>query len=362
MTNPWMPKTKESEARKKAEEKQIKEWANDPNVKSAKAIVELKRKAGFWSGEDLVRRISRPILAKRAKVDKQMVKGIRPEQLVPEVKEETIPPEIQEIRDRYSEAEYKAIIKSLKDGRFRFQPGTIKIPVIDFTGDHWRFGVVSDPHCGSNFTLPEHQEAVVKEFKKEKVDMVVLPGDVCAGVDPVKSPSYELRALGASDQKNEAVEWLKQMPAPTYVIDGNHDRWFKKQNGLNIVEEICKEVKQANYLGHDEGDISLKGSATIKLWHGLDGSSYALSYRLQKILESLTGGEKPNILIAGHAHKALYLYERMVHVVSAGSLQRQTSWMRGKKLAAHVGFWIIDVWVNKSGVAKFSPTWYPFYC
>jgi len=35
--------------------------------------------------------------------------------------------------------------------------------------------------------------------------------------------------------------------------------------------------------------------------------------------------------------------------------------MRGKRIAAHVGFWIVDVWVDDSGVAKTRGAWYPFY-
>ena len=99
----------------------------------------------------------------------------------------------------------------------------------------------------------------------------------------------------------------------------------------------------------------------MKLWHGEDGSSYALSYRLQKIIESLTGGEKPNILIAGHVHKYVKIFERNVYALSVGTIQSQTPWMRGKRLAAHVGFCIGDYWVNKDGLAKMRETWYPFY-
>jgi hypothetical protein len=35
--------------------------------------------------------------------------------------------------------------------------------------------------------------------------------------------------------------------------------------------------------------------------------------------------------------------------------------MRGKRLASHTGFWIVDIYVNKTGVAKTTGTWYPFY-
>ena len=90
-------------------------------------------------------------------------------------------------------------------------------------------------------------------------------------------------------------------------------------------------------------------------------NSYALSYRPQKLIESLTGGEKPNILICGHVHKALYLFERHVHCVSAACTQKQTKWMRGKKLAAHTGFQLAECEINKNGVAWFMSRFYPAY-
>ena len=85
------------------------------------------------------------------------------------------------------------------------------------------------------------------------------------------------------------------------------------------------------------------------------------SYRLQKIVESFSGGEKPNALFAGHVHKYVQISERNIYATSVGCLERQTSWMRGKRLSAHVGFCIVDIWVNKTGICKMSTTWYPFY-
>jgi hypothetical protein len=85
------------------------------------------------------------------------------------------------------------------------------------------------------------------------------------------------------------------------------------------------------------------------------------SYRLQKILESLSGGEKPNVLIAGHVHKYVSIFERNVYAVGIGTLQRQTLFMRGKRISAHVGFVIADYWVSDKGLAKMSHCWYPYF-
>jgi hypothetical protein len=108
--------------------------------------------------------------------------------------------------------------------------------------------------------------------------------------------------------------------------------------------------------------VSLKGNAILKLWHGEDGDSYALSYRLQKIIESLSGGEKPNIILAGHTHKSFYLPNyRNVEAISGGAMCKQSRWMRSTRKANHSGFWRIDLWIGKRGITKCSPTWYPFY-
>ena len=174
---------------------------------------------------------------------------------------------------------------------------------------------------------------------------------------------YELDHLGYDAQKDEAIRLFGQWTeTPIYAIDGNHDRWFIKSNGAIIAKDIAAALPNFKFIGHDEGDISLDGRAVLKLWHGEDASSYAFSYRLQKLVESFSGGEKPNILVAGHTHKTGNFFERNIHVVGAGCIESQTKWMRGKRLAAHVAFLVCDAWVSpEGGIAKFSHTLYPFY-
>jgi predicted phosphodiesterase len=200
------------------------------------------------------------------------------------------------------------------------------------------------------------------EFKKAKVDFVVHAGDVTEGMSNRPGHIYELSALGYDQQKALAIDMFKQWTdTDIYAIDGNHDRWFLKSNGAKIVKDVDEAIPNFHFIGHDEGSISLNGKATLWLWHGEDGNSYALSYRLQKILESLTGGEKPNAMIAGHTHKYVDIFERHVFCTSVGCMQSQTPWMRSKRIAAHPGFAIIDYWVNDKGICKMTHTWHPFY-
>jgi len=264
---------------------------------------------------------------------------------------------MREIREMYTDSELQAISKG-----GRIMPGATKVPIINFDGARVRIGHMTDTHIGSMYTEPERIYQTFDEFKKAKVDFITHGGDVTEGMSNRPGHIYELTELGYAQQKDKAVEIFSQWTdTDVYAIDGNHDRWFIKSCGAKVVEDIDKEVDNFHFIGHDEGDISLGGNATLKLWHGEDGNSYALSYRLQKILESLSGGEKPNILIAAHVHKYVSIFERNVYAISAGTLQRQTRWMRGKRLAAHVGFVIGDYWINDKGVSKMRHTWHPFY-
>lgn len=264
---------------------------------------------------------------------------------------------ISQIMQNYTDLEIEAIAKG-----GRIVPGYSKVPIISFEGQRIRVGAITDTHIGSVDFHEERLYQAFDEFHKEKVDFMVHAGDVLEGMSNRPGHVYELSQIGYSQQKKYAVECFSQwQDTDIYAISGNHDRWYVKSSGANALEDMSKELPNFHFLGHDEGEISLKGKAVLDLWHGEDGNSYALSYRLQKILESLTGGQKPNAMIAGHVHKYVDIFERHVLCTSIGCIQSQTRWMRSKRIAAHPGFAIIDYWVNDSGICKMTHTWYPFY-
>jgi predicted phosphodiesterase len=233
---------------------------------------------------------------------------------------------------------------------------------VDFSGDRIRFGVFADTHIGHVNFSPDRLYQVFETFEKEKCEFAMLPGDVTEGLSNRPDHVYELNAIGYTAQLNLSVKMLSEYKKPLYIIDGNHDRWFIKSGGALIVPAICDRVPGAVFLGHDEGDLVLKNKVRIKMFHGEDGASYALSYRLQRIVENIAGGDKPHVLLCGNAHKSMWLPSyRNVEGLESGCIQTQTKWMRGKKLPAHVGFWIVDVWCNKTGLGSMACRWFPFY-
>ena len=262
------------------------------------------------------------------------------------------------LREKFSEYE----IKQLAKGE-RIAPRQTK--KIQFNGTRFRFAHITDTHMGSAFFKESIWDAIVEEINGQNLDAVFHTGDVTEGLSTKRMDAvYDLTHIGYGQQKAYAVECLQRINAPVYGISGNHDRFYLKSAGAFIVSDIANELDNFEYLGEDVADFVLSNNGRpikIRLWHGEDGSSYATSYRVQKIIESLTGGDKPNVLLVGHTHKQIYMFDRNIHCISGGAVTTQSNWMRSKRMANHTGFHIVGMEFNERGITKFTPTFYPFY-
>lgn len=256
-----------------------------------------------------------------------------------------------------TDKELVTIFKSLKA-----QPPQLVVQ-IPISGNSFTFGYFSDPHIGHKKFRTDLFDYMTRFFQREKPDFILNPGDHLEGMSGRPGHVYELSHIGFAQQ----FAYLKELYAlldefPHYGIDGNHDQWYYKKGdgGVIVGEELEKALKNYHHIGQDEGDLEVSG-VKIKLYHGGDGTAYATSYKLQKLIESFTGGEKPNIVLSGHYHKALYMFSRGVHGFECGTLCGQTRWMRGKKIPAHMGFGLIRVVFNDKGVERLQHEFVPWY-
>lgn len=260
-------------------------------------------------------------------------------------------------KPKITEQEVRVILKSLRAERPK---GITRVPI---SRRSFTFGYISDCHIGHKMFRADLFDYMVRFFRKERPDFILNPGDHVEGMSGRPGHVYELSHIGFDQQFQRAVQLYRQLDGfDHYGIDGNHDQWFykKNDNGVVVGLELQRALKRYHYLGQDEGDLVVAG-VRIKLYHAGDGTAYATSYKLQKLIESFTGGDKPNIVLSGHYHKALYMFSRGVHGFECGTLCGQTSWMRGKKIPAHMGFGIVRIWHNRTGVERLSHTFVPWY-
>lgn len=268
-------------------------------------------------------------------------------------------PLMERLRRRYSEEELRSIARGEGIAK-RYIP----FPEIHLQGVHHRILVMSDTHIGSVYS-PEEWHGIVSGFANDPangIECILHCGDLVDGLKIGRAGTqiYELSEIGYEAQREKSVALMSMYKPPIYIISGNHDAYFKEFAGADLVKEVAERLDNMTYVGINSADIGI-GGCTIRLFHGGDGNSYALSYRLQKLVESINGGHKPNILLAGHVHKFCYIFDRNIHAISVPSMQAQTKFMESHKLAAHTGFLVLDFDTARCSVLNLSVTYYPFY-
>jgi predicted phosphodiesterase len=228
--------------------------------------------------------------------------------------------------------------------------------------NHAKFGYISDWHVGHKAFREDVFVKAMRLFKREGIDTVYSPGDMMEGMSGRPGHVYELNHIGFTAQADYLEQLITAFPdVHIFGIDGNHDEWYQNKNDTGLVVGETIEQRCSNYhnLGQMEAVVELSPSVDLLLYHGRDGTAYATSYKMQKLMESFTGGQKPNVILSGHYHKHLTMWNRNIFGVEAGTLCGQTPFMRGKKIPAHVGFGIIDVWYNSKGASRVDHTFFP---
>ena len=229
--------------------------------------------------------------------------------------------------------------------------------------DYIQIGIVSDTHLGSTHQQLTYLNEVYDIFADRKITNVFHGGDLTEGFKMRPGHEFDIFVLGADKQTEYVIDkYPKRDNITTHFILGNHDLSHMKNGGTDIGKRISEKRKDMNYLGALNSKIFLTDNCTLELNHPLDGASYALSYAIQKMVDSYSGDAKPNILINSHHHKLLYCFYRNVHCIESGTFEAQTPWMRGKRIAAHVGGLILHINIDKNGTIKsFLPEFITYY-
>lgn len=265
---------------------------------------------------------------------------------------------LEELSRNVSEAELKALVESTRKSTIDLVP---RLPVAH--SGHFKALIIGDTHIGHKKFNESWWYDMITHAVAEGCEFAWHCGDILEGMSGRPGHVYELDAIGFEAQFDKARRLFDECPFPIRGIIGNHDLWYsgKGDQGINVGIRLQEALPgKFVFLGDMEANEEIAG-LKVKLFHGLDGASYAISYRCQKFIEQLAGGDKPHILLSGHAHKSVFFECRNVQVFEAGTLCSQTGFMRGKKLAAHTGYWIIEVWAGEQGLLRIKPEWNPLF-
>lgn len=234
------------------------------------------------------------------------------------------------------------------------------------------FGAVGDLHAASKYCRWDVREDLYKRIANSDAQCVLDTGNWIDG--EASFNRFDLEAHGLDEQvKLLATRHPKIKGLHTYAVWGDdHEGWYVQREGIDVgryAESVMRSYgHEWTNLGFMEATVILKNRnsgavATLAVVHPGGGASYATSYAIQKIIESLEGGEKPNVGLYGHYHKMWSGIIRNVFVLQTGTAQEQTPFMRKKKLEAHVGGCLVKLEQDPEtgGIIGFTPTMWKYY-
>lgn len=254
--------------------------------------------------------------------------------------------------------------KENKEGRVVVQNHEPCHSNIDWGGGKTiRFAIMGDTQIGSKYAQLTYLHNFYDLCEREGITSVYHTGDLTDGLKMRTGHEYELYEISADEMRDDVVmNYPKRNGITTRFITGNHDASIYKHVGYDIGQAIANLRPDMVYLGRDCAVVNLTPNCTLELRHPWDGTAYALSYKIQKMIEAMESDSKPNILAVGHYHKAEYLFYRNVHALQTGCFQGQTPFTRGKGISIHIGGWLVTATVDDAGhIQRFAPEFIPFY-
>jgi len=218
----------------------------------------------------------------------------------------------------------------------------------------YRFGWLGDTHLCSKYERLDVLNDLYRRFATADLDRIFHAGNWIDG--EARFNKFDLIRHGMDAQVRYLCEKYPVAPngLKTYAITGDdHEGWYCQREGVDIGKYAENEMKAAGRtdwvnLGYMEAFVPLEHAVSgkvshLQIVHPGGGSAYAVSYTVQKLVESFSGGSKPAVLLAGHYHKLEFINVRNVWCIQTGCTQDQTPFARKKRLHYALGGGICEL-------------------
>ena len=232
--------------------------------------------------------------------------------------------------------------------RLKTPPEINDIYQVEASSSHIPLLLISDTHLCSKYDRLDILRYLYAKADERGVKHILHSGDFTDGRSNRPEHIYELKESSYEGQVDYCVEKYPTFDGKTYVISGNHDDWWYKSTGSEIVKAIANRRDDIVYLGSDVADMKI-GKLKVRLFHGKGGNAYAKSYKVQKYLDSIPLEERPHILQTGHIHQSFYMKQDNTHCFQTSCLEDLTPFARSMGLANDKSVWWVDVEMNDRG-------------
>lgn len=232
--------------------------------------------------------------------------------------------------------------------KLKTPPKTNDVYQVENTSSHIPLLLISDTHLCSKYDRLDILRYLYDKAEDKGVKHILHSGDFTDGKSNRPEHIYELREHSYEGQVDYCVDKYPTFDGKTYVISGNHDDWWYKSTGSEIVKAIAKQRDDIVYLGSDVADLNI-GKLKVRLFHGKGGNAYARSYKIQKYLDSIPLEERPHILQTGHIHQSFYMKQDNTHCFQTSCLEDLTPYARSMGFSNDKSVWWLEIDMDSKG-------------
>ena len=202
----------------------------------------------------------------------------------------------------------------------------------EWHGEDLIIGIMSDTHLCSKSAQITYLHDFYDKCQEYGVKDVYHCGDIIDGINVYAGQEYSVHTIGIDEQKDFCVKnYPYRKGITTHVIAGNHDTKVGARTGYDVVRAIAYERDDLDYLGQYYARVNLTPKCILQMTHPMGNLPYAVTYKIQREMDGMTGGDKPHILAEGHLHVGAYLFKRNIHGLMCPSFQ-------GHRFVKTVGF------------------------
>ncbi len=232
---------------------------------------------------------------------------------------------------------------------------------IDLCDEVTDVGVVSDTHLGHREAAEPFLHWCYDHFAERGIETVLHCGDLTEGPGE-RGYNGHANAVWHSCQTWQGLEEYVVENYPcvdgitTYAIASSksHCGWEYNASGIDMLSNIANgrhglpARTDIVYRGHDITDVEL-GGVKFRLFHPDGGKAYALSYKLQKFVEAMPGGSKPDVFLVGHYHSYCTVRVRNVHAIMVPGMQYNSDLFVRNYIEPVVGALILRIQTDAEG-------------
>lgn len=220
------------------------------------------------------------------------------------------------------------------------------INYIENNSDHICILLCSDTHMCSASDRPDILKYLADKAYERNIFAVFHSGDVFEGPDNLSVGVRKVKISTLDGQVNYGLENFSFF-CKTYFISGNHDKWWLKKTGFDILEIFSSKSDKNIYLGGSSANVQI-GTLKLTISHGHDNGMF-LKNSPTGYLRELSAFFVPDILQTGHIHQHSYEQIGKTHVFKTGALQDLTKYAIYKGGDGIKSVWWVDIYFDDNG-------------